>query len=188
MDVEEALYRGLTTKSPRTEGQIRGMVRELDRAHGVTPKTPYAAADALGIPRRTWRRWRAGGVTKVAPARFAALRRAQRLARLGGQKRADDLMAGRYHVGVSATIRISSDTRDRKVIVTGWPGNANMMGAILPPWLRGEDQLAADRFVKRMESGLDGAPRRGTDRSMDLDVSEIRFYRHIDDARAWQRR
>lgn len=182
MNTPEALYRAITTHGQKmdSEKDVRRTLAELGRAYG----SESAAARALDIPRRTWRRW-AAGETTPPPARFAPIKQAGRRVRLSATR--ERFLRGRPHIVVDALVRVSSDERPRKMLISGWPDRAGrppitgMMNDVLDAWLQGRDMAAADAFVAPIDGGVDGD-------LVLVDVNAIRFFGKRGAALAWSMR
>ena len=173
MKLEDALYRAVTGRSPATAGgSVRSMVDELRGVHGT-----HAPPD---IPDRTWRRLRAEPDRKYSPVTIARLRAAQAAARLTPTKRAR--VAGAAHVGISGTFTVSSDTRDRRIIVTKWSTFPAGLGAeIARAYDRGELADEADLIHARISAEVGGM------RLEEDHPISVRFFPDFDSASSWTR-
>lgn len=175
MDLQDALYRAITGgRSPRTGGSVPSMVKEVSGRFGTKPPP--------GISDRTWRRLRADPGHGFAKATLDALRAAQRVARVSPARAR--LLRGSPIIGVAAVVRVSSDERDRRILLSAWlnPGasvragdQTGLMSDMLDSFLAGRDGQAAEQFRAACESGLDGGT--GSGRSLELvDVHMIRLW------------
>lgn len=182
LNTPEALYRAITTHGSKmdSEKNLGRTLAELERAYG----SASAAARQLDIPRRTWRRWKAGEGTPK-PDRLGVLKSAIRRVRLSATR--ERFLRGHPHIVVDAYVRISSDERPRKMLISGWPDRpgrppiTGMMNDVLDQWLQGRDMAAADAFVAPIDGGVDG------DLTL-VDVKAIRFFGKRSDALAWSMR
>lgn len=110
MTPEEAVYRALTGRSPRTGTQVTpATLRELERAYGGVSK----AAAAAGVGRETWRRWRLG-TQQPKPANLAHMLEAVRRSRLAAGRRRR-LLHGRPMMHLAGDYSVSSDNRFREL-------------------------------------------------------------------------
>lgn len=149
------------------------MVTELRRTYPTKPPP--------GVSDRTWRRLRADPARGAAKGTLDALRAAQRAVRVSPAR--TRLLRGTPIIGVHAVVRVSSDERDRKILLSSWLNTGSAVSAgdatglmrdVLEDWLAGRDDAASDRFRAAMESGLSGG---AGGRQLELvDVKAIRFW------------
>jgi hypothetical protein len=177
MNLDDALYKSITSRGRTLDSElvdVRASLAELEAAYGG----PGKAATTLGIPGRTWRRWKAG---ENGPSleRRGVLQRALRRVRLS--KSREKFLRGKPQIGVRALVRVSSDERERNILVSGWPGTDGMMNEVLNAWLQGYDTAAAEAFERPLNAGVDGDLRL-------VDVHRIRFFRKRGDALNWTMR
>lgn len=175
MDLENALYLGITDRSRASEGGLlANVVSELVGLLGTTPPA--------GISARTWRRVRANPGGSFALKTREALRDAQRAGRVPPERL--DMLRGTPIIGVHALVRISRDIRERKIILSNWTSpdtgtaagdGTGLMRRVLVPWLKRDDQTAAGVFLAAISAGLTGDA--GGRREVELvDVYEVRFW------------
>lgn len=183
MNLDDALYRAITSRGRKLDSEltdVRSTLAEIEAAYGG----PGKAAGALGIPGRTWRRWKAGN-NAPTPDRARVLQRALRRIRLTRTR--EKFLRGNPHIAVRAVVQVSSDIRERRLLISGWPDRpgkppiTGMMNDVLDAWLDGRDITAADAFTAPIEGGVDG----------DLiihDVHQLRFFSKRSDALGWSQR
>lgn len=182
MNLDDALYRAITSRGNKldSENDLPRLLAELEGAYGSTA----AAARALDIPRRTWRRWKDGDGTPK-PDRIGVLRRAQRRLRLTRTR--EKFLRGKPQIAVRAVVQVSSDIRERKLLISGWPDRpgkppiTGMMNDVLDAWLDGRDIAAQEAFRAPIEGGVDGDLRFHS-------VDQIRFFPKRGDALGWSQR
>lgn len=134
MSLSDAVYRAISNRSPLTEGgPVRGIVHELARAHGTHPPA--------GIAERTWRRARHEEGWKPTARVRDALEAAQRRARLSAGR--ERWLRSPADIGISASIRVSSDVRDRRILVTRWRS-----------WQQRYAGIMVDRFLARDDASM----------------------------------
>lgn len=183
MNLDDALYRAINSRGNKLDSELVDVPRTLaalEAAHGG----PGRAAAALGIPGRTWRRWKSGANAPTRD-RVGVLQRAERRLRLTRTR--EKFLRGNPQIAVRAVVQVSSDIRERKLLISGWPDRpgkppiTGMMNDVLDAWLDGRDIAASDAFTAPIEGGVDGDLRFH-------DVSQIRFFPRWGDALGWSQR
>lgn len=182
MNLPDALYRAINSRGRKLDSElnVRGTLAELEAAYGSTA----AAARALDIPRRTWRRWKDGEGTPK-PDRLGVLQRGLRRVRLTATR--ERFLRGSPQIVVRALVQVSSDVRERRLLISGWPDRpgkppiTGMMNDVLDAWLDGRDIAASEAFTAPIEGGVDG------DLTF-LDVHQIRLFAKRGDALGWSQR
>lgn len=178
MTPEEALYKAITSHGRDMRSENRPLaVLAAEVAKGFPSFS--AAARALDVPPRTFNRWVHGKTAHTTSERRGALIRALRRARLSRTR--EKFLRGSPHIVVRSEVKVSSDIRQRTMLVSGWPDPEDgppitgMMRPVLDAWLQGHDITAADRFLAPIDGGVDG------DMTF-LNVKEIRFFAKRRDA------
>lgn len=165
-------------RTPDTEGQgVTGVLRELEAHYGGI----RAAARATGVPLSTWGFWRAG-VRKPKPGRLEALRPFQRRARVAAS-REKWMRRTTSQIGLHLTLTVSRDTRERKIIITGWrevPLVRTMRDDILNAFFA----MNGTRAVEIIEDALNGGIHHDTDIE---EIFDIRWFKTRAEALSWQR-
>lgn len=160
MELGEALYRGLSGRSPRTEGTQAAMVAELRKA--------YSTSAPPGVSGRTWRRLRADPAAKRAPGTLRALRDAQRALRFRAARRR--LAAGK-ELRVRGIVRVSSDERERTIRVGPWidgaPDSARVDGQPMP-----STHDVTLGVIERLEAGRPGEAAAYLNRALNAAVGQ----------------
>lgn len=177
MNLDDALYRSITSRGRTMDSELVNLpatLREIEAAYGSTS----GAARSLGIPRRTWRNWQSGANAPSLENRGVLVRALRRI-RLS--KTREKFLRGKPQIGVRALVRVSSDERERNILVSGWPGTDGMMNDVLDAWLQGHDTAAADAFEAPLNAGVNG------DLKL-LDVHRIRFFPKRGQALDWTMR
>lgn len=184
-DTWRLLYRAIVGASkrapfrtPETEGQgVQAVLRELEAHYGGI----RAAARATGVPLSTWGFWRAG-VRKPKPGRLDALRPFQRRARVP-LSRERWMRKTTSQIGLHLTLAVSNDSRERKIIITGWrevPLVRTMRDDILNAFFA----MNGTRAVEIIENALDGGVHHDTDIE---EIYDIRWFKTRAEALRWQR-
>jgi hypothetical protein len=145
VNIKEAVSRALTRRAASTgEGVTSRTVAELERHAGGHA----AAAREAGVSPETWRRWRNGTQTPSRRRREgleAAVRRAR--LRPGRERR---LRESRPAITLTATVRVSSDTRERTIDLGAY-AEPGYMGELIDAYLDGNE----DRQTELIEGLLD---------------------------------
>lgn len=157
MELSEAVARGLrgaTVEVRREAPPLADQVAAI--AGGRTVHASTELVRALGISERTWRRLRANPHGAYAMRTRTRLEAAWRAAAMPAPQRR--LLAAEPHVVIDATFIVSSDRRQRTVMVSGWPTwQPTAVQEMLRHHLAGDDQAAADVLsaqIRRMVAGM----------------------------------
>jgi hypothetical protein len=180
------LYRAIVGPSKRPaalrrpdseDGSVTGMVRELEAHYG----SPKAAAQASNVPRSTWGFWKVG-TRRPKADRIDALRRVQRRSRVTAI-RERWMRSEESQIGLHLHFRVSRDTRERKIIITGWRESATVRGMrddILDAFFAMDGSRAVEVIENALSSGVNG------DSEIE-DIHDIRWFKTRAEALLWQR-
>lgn len=162
MDTQEAIYRAITggkgSGSAPPATSVPEMISNIMRA---ADDSPSRAARIAGIPDRTWRYLRGG--RQPSAANLDRLRSAQRAIRVSERRQRWLRTRPGPHVVIAATVRISSDIRNRKMYISGWPRIPNapdedqvagIMARTFDKWLTGNDQATEQTFMRPVNAGV----------------------------------
>lgn len=170
--------RPASDRTPETEGgDLPALLRQLETRYG----TQRAAADAFGIPVSTWGFWKAGK-RRPKPDRMDALRAAQRRARVPAV-REKWLRSDQSHIGLHLILTVSADSRERKIIITGWresEGARGMRNRIMDAFFAMDGSAAVDEIESALNAGVD--------HDTDIDeIYDVRWFKTKAEAERWRR-
>lgn len=174
MELSEATYRGIANRSPRSEGgPVRSIVGEVQSWFGLRPPE--------GISERTWRSARNDPTWKPSSRTRAILEAAQRRSRLPIGRERWLRKVPPAVIGLHADTRVSSDRRERKILVSTWPGWVpSYAGLMIDRFLRREDDTMGDPILWTLQADVP---------EMELvDVFEVRWFQTRAEADRWVRR
>lgn len=174
MELGEATYRGISNRSPHTEGgPVRSVVAEV--------KSWFGTRAPEGISERTWRSARNDPTWHPSTRTRAILEAAQRRSRLPVGRERWLRKVPPAVVGIHADTQVSDDRRVRKMLISTWGS-----------WSPSYAGLMVDRFLQRQDDTM-GDPIlwtiTGEIPEMELlDVYEVRWFQTRGEADRWVRR
>lgn len=172
MELGEATYRGISNRSPHTEGgPVRSVVAEVRSFFGLRPPE--------GISERTWRKARNDPTWNPSTRVRAILEAAQRRSRLSIGR--EKWLRSPGAVGIHADTQVSKDRRVRKILVSTWPSwQASYPGLMVDRFLTRQDETMGDPILWTLTADVP---------EMELlDVFEVRFFQTRGEADRWVRR